>query len=126
MLILLLSLHLQVFPQVNIWDGTSVNATVEMTPYLVKNYSYLPDAAWKEGVSVIVCPGGSYFWHDMQAEGRAVAEWLNSHGITAFVLRYRTAAFPAYFFHYRYIFRGTRYPDAQNDLEQAIKYIKEH
>lgn len=42
------------------------------------------------------------------------------------MLHYRTAGFWAYFTHYRYIFRGNRYPDALNDLHQAMRYIKEH
>lgn len=124
--IFFLALCTEAFAQVNIWDGTDVKQTVQMTPYLVQNYSYTSDSEWKKGLSVIICPGGSYFWHDMEAEGTQVAKWLNSNGITAFVLRYRTAAFPAYFFYYRYIFRGTRYPDAQKDLRRALEYVKEH
>lgn len=126
LVILLIAFCTEAFAQVNIWDGTSVSKTVEMTPYLVRDFNYTPDTEWKRGLSVIVCPGGSYFWHDMGAEGTEVAQWLNDNGITAFVLRYRTAAFPAFFFYYRYVFRGTRYPDAQNDLAQAIKYVKAH
>lgn len=87
-----------------------------MTPYL---------ASGRNNVAVVVCPGGSYFWHDMEAEGKAVGEWLQKYGISAFVLHYRTAGFWAYFTHYRYIFRGNRYPDALNDLHQAMRYIKE-
>lgn len=100
---------------VNIWQDTNVRKNVEMTPYL---------AAGQNNVAVIVCPGGSYFWHDMQAEGKAVGEWLQKNGISAFVLKYRTAGFWAYFTHYRYIFRGNRYPDALDDLHQAIRYVK--
>lgn len=40
------------------------------------------------GAAVIVCPGGGYN-HLADHEGRPVAEWLNSLGITAFVLKYR-------------------------------------
>lgn len=102
---------------VNIWQGTSCKKKVEMTPYLAKGQG---------NTAVIVCPGGSYLWHDMEAEGRAVAEWLQKNGISAFVLHYRTAGFMAFFFHYRYLFRGTRYPDALNDLHQALDYVREH
>ncbi len=102
-------------PAVNIWQGTSVNKKVEMTPFL---------APGENNVAVVVCPGGSYFWHDMQSEGMAVGKWLQRNGISAFVLRYRAAGFWAYFSHYRYVFRGNRYPDALNDLSQAMQYIK--
>jgi acetyl esterase/lipase len=40
------------------------------------------------GAAVIVCPGGGYS-HLADHEGGPVAEWLNTLGITAFVLKYR-------------------------------------
>lgn len=101
--------------QVDIWKGTDVHHRVEMTPYLAKG---------KDCPAVIVCPGGSYFWHDMESEGKAVGEWLQRNGISAFVLRYRTAYVPAFVTHYRLIFRGNRYPDALNDLRQTLSLIR--
>src|SRR6266852_2127085 len=50
-----------------------------------------PYPALKEkatGAAFIVCPGGGY-GHLAEHEGRPVAEWLNTLGITAFVLKYR-------------------------------------
>src|SRR5262249_12056926 len=41
------------------------------------------------GSAVVVCPGGGYGMLAMDHEGRQVAQWLNSLGITAFVLKYR-------------------------------------
>src|SRR6218665_256407 len=41
------------------------------------------------GTSVIICPGGGYGHLAMEKEAKKVAEWLNSFGITAFVLKYR-------------------------------------
>ncbi|MBR4389954.1 MAG: alpha/beta hydrolase [Prevotella sp.] len=102
---------------VNIWSGTTCHKTVEMTSYI---------APGENNIAVVVCPGGSYFWHDMETEGHAVGRWLQSNGISAFVLRYRTAYVPAFLFHFRYVFRGNRYPDPQNDLRQAFRYIKGH
>lgn len=102
---------------VNIWQGSGVKKTVEMTPFL---------ASGKSHIAVVVCPGGSYFWHDMNNEGMVVGRWLQQNGISAFVLHYRTAGFMAYFTHYRYLFRGNRYPDALNDLHQAMSYIRNH
>lgn len=103
--------------ETNIWESTSCHKTVEMTPYI---------APGDDNMAVVVCPGGSYFWHDMETEGHAVGRWLQSHGISAFVLRYRTANVPAFLFRFRYVFRGNRYPDPQDDLRQAIRYIKSH
>ena len=103
--------------QTNIWEGTSCGKHVELTPYLADGDSCM---------AIIVCPGGSYFWHDMNAEGRQVAQWLQSNGISAFVLRYRTAQTPAFLLRYRYIFRGVRHPDALDDLRQAMRHIRSH
>ena len=87
-----------------------------MTAYLA------PDAS----ATVIVCPGGSYCWLDMQTEGVEVAEWLQRNGVSAFVLRYRTATWLAWFTHYRWLFRGHRYPDPQEDAVAAYRWIVAH
>ncbi|MBP3227421.1 MAG: alpha/beta hydrolase [Bacteroidaceae bacterium] len=108
---------LAVFPQINIWSGTETRKNVELTPYLVS------DSGAK---AVIVCPGGSYFWHDIETEGHGVARWLQSEGIAAFVLNYRTAYVPAYVSRFRLLFRGNRYPDPQDDLRQALRYVRQH
>ena len=101
----------------NIWQGTTVGKTVVMTSYLAEG---------KGNAAVIVCPGGSYLWHDMGGEGKDVGEWLQHNGISAFVLRYRTAGVGAFLTPYRYVFRGNRYPDALNDLLRAMQYVKAH
>ncbi len=46
---------------------------------------------WKKSPSpaMIVCPGGAYSYVAYTREGSEVAEWLNSIGITALVLKYR-------------------------------------
>jgi acetyl esterase/lipase len=49
---------------------------------------YFPPAEKANGAAIIVCPGGGYS-HLADHEGRPVAEWLNTLGITAFVLKYR-------------------------------------
>jgi len=65
------------------------------------------------GVAVIVCPGGSYS-HTMgiATEGFAVAEWLNSQGISAFVLKYRVGS------------QGYHYPAMQQDAQMAVQYVR--
>lgn len=105
--------------QVNIWQGTKVGELVVLTPYVS------PSKAG-HGKAVIVCPGGSYFWLAREAEGHEVARWLQRQGITAFVLNYRTANVAAFITHYRLLLRGNRYPDAQDDLRQALRYVRQH
>jgi len=88
-------------------------------------YSYLADTV-TAGVrpAVIVCPGGSYSWHDKQNEGRIVAEWLQAHGVHAFVLQYRVQGILAFWSHYRYLIRGHRYPDPLIDVQDALLEIR--
>lgn len=42
------------------------------------------------GTSVIVAPGGGYMFLSWAHEGTQVCEWLNSLGVTAVLLKYRT------------------------------------
>ncbi|MEX2213545.1 MAG: alpha/beta hydrolase [Phycisphaeraceae bacterium] len=51
---------------------------------------YEPAADKKNGVAVVICPGGAYNYVVRDKEGVEPARWLNGLGITAFVLRYRT------------------------------------
>ena len=102
-------------PPVDIWQEVHHHSKVELTPYL---------AHGTNNIAIVVCPGGSYFWHDMEHEGREVGEWLQRQGISAFVLRYRTAYVPAFITGFRWVFRGHRYPDAQNGLLQALKLVR--
>jgi len=41
------------------------------------------------GTSVVICPGGGHYILAWDLEGTEIAEWLNSIGVTAFVLKYR-------------------------------------
>ena len=52
---------------------------------------YLPRADVATGAAVIVAPGGGHSELWMDHEGYAVAEWLNSHGVAAFIVKYRLA-----------------------------------
>src|SRR5258708_36728185 len=50
---------------------------------------FLPPAASAVGTGVVICPGGGYAHLAMEKEGSKVAEWMNSLGVAAFVLKYR-------------------------------------
>jgi len=112
----------QTFAQesIHLWEGYHVShgKQVTLTPYLAENND--------TGLAVIVCPGGSYFWLDEETEGEGVAQWLQSNGISAFVLRYRAAGFSAFFWHYRILFRGKQYPDMITDVQRALQWVREH
>ena len=50
---------------------------------------YKPDPKIDTGASVIIAPGGGHVILAMDLEGSEVAEWANSIGMTAIVLKYR-------------------------------------
>ncbi len=52
---------------------------------------FLPEESKATGAAVIVAPGGGFCWLSWESEGTQVAEWLQAHGIAAFVLKYRLA-----------------------------------
>lgn len=52
---------------------------------------YAPPKEKATGTAVIVCPGGGHRELVFNAEGKEAAEFLNSIGVTAFVLKYRLA-----------------------------------
>ena len=73
-----------------------------LTPWLAKN---------PNGQSVVVCPGGGYGALAMDHEGKQIAQWLNSQGISAFVLKYRLG--PKY-----------RHPVMLQDVQRAIRTVR--
>ena len=68
-------------------------------------------AAKPNGAAVLVCPGGGYGALAMDHEGKQVAEWFNSFGVSVFILKYRL---------------GPRYhhPVMLNDARRAITMIR--
>src|SRR5580700_6765748 len=52
---------------------------------------YLPPKDKATGAAMIVAPGGGHRFLSIDTEGTNVAEWLNSIGVAAFVLKYRLA-----------------------------------
>ena len=104
---------------VRIWEGTGTGSKkVTLLPFLPKENLY-------GGVAVIVCPGGSYCWHDYETEGTEVARWLQSEGIAAFVLKYRVQGIFQYITHSRAIFGGHKHPDMLEDIQRAIQLVRE-
>ena len=50
---------------------------------------FLPDESQRNGSAIVVCPGGGFYILAWDLEGTEVAQWLNSLGVTAIVLKYR-------------------------------------
>ncbi|HTB13167.1 MAG TPA: alpha/beta hydrolase [Bryobacteraceae bacterium] len=82
--------------------GTADEDKPSITPYLAKT---------PNGTAVIVCPGGGYQHLAMDHEGVQIAKWLNSLGISAFVLQYRLG--PKY-----------HHPAMINDAQRAIRTVR--
>lgn len=74
---------------------------------------YVLPAGQSARSAVVVCPGGGYAVLAMDHEGRQVAEWLNSLGIDAFILKYRLA--PRY-----------HHPAMMQDAQRALRYVRSH
>ncbi|MDE3195886.1 MAG: alpha/beta hydrolase [Acidobacteriota bacterium] len=54
-------------------------------------YVFLPPKETATGAAMVVAPGGGHTQLVMEKEGWEAADWLNAHGIAAFVLKYRLA-----------------------------------
>ena len=64
--------------------------------------------------AVIVCPGGSYHHLGLKGEGNTTANWFAENGVTAFVLKYRTAES---FYHH---------PAMLQDIQRSIQLVREN
>jgi acetyl esterase/lipase len=86
--------------------GTNVNDIPTLTPYL-------PDATNATGAAMVICPGGGYD-HLAPHEGNDYALWLNQHGVTCFVLKYRLGS------------HGYHYPAEFQDVTRAMRWARAH
>lgn len=73
---------------------------------------YLPDRQKSNGTAVIICPGGGYGHLALDHEGRQIAQWLNSLGVTGIVLQYRHRG------------GGYGHPAALQDVQRAIATVR--
>ena len=73
------------------YQGLPARFTVTHYPSI---YVFLPPKEKATGVAMIVAPGGGHSQLVIEKEGWEIADWLNSLGIAAFVLKYRLARAP--------------------------------
>ncbi len=79
---------------------------------------YLPPRDQSTGAAVVICPGGAHRVLAIDHEGYEVAEWLNSIGVAAMVLKYRLAQTPN---------AGYKVdPHALNDAQRALRLVRSH
>ncbi len=104
-------LHAEMLAPVTLWPdgapgalGVSTNDIPTLTPYL-------PDPAQATGAAMVICPGGGYA-HLAPHEGNDYALWLNQHGVTCFVLKYRLGS------------NGYRHPAMLQDAARAMRLVR--
>jgi acetyl esterase/lipase len=100
----------QVIP---LWSGPAPGAQGADDADVPTITVYLPRGTPPGMSAVIICPGGSYRNLAMNHEGRQVANYLNSLGVAAFVLKYRLG--PKY-----------HHPVELGDAQRAIRLLRSH
>jgi acetyl esterase/lipase len=100
----------QVIP---LWTGPAPGALGSADTDIPTITVYLPRTVRANTPAMVVCPGGGYGALASNHEGRQVANYLNSLGMAAFVLRYRL---------------GPRYhhPIELGDVQRAIRLVRSH
>lgn len=73
---------------------------------------HLPAPEKANGAAIVVCPGGGYGGLAMDHEGKQIGEWLNSHGIAAFICDYRHRG------------KGYGHPAPLQDAQRAIRTVR--
>lgn len=70
-----------------VYKDNELQSTSDVTVPTISIFT--PTDVKANGTSVIIFPGGGYSHLSMNKEGKKVAKWLNSFGITAYLLKYR-------------------------------------
>ena len=83
----------------------------------VPSIAYYPADENPTSTAIVVCPGGGYAGLTYTFEGVSQATWLNSIGISAFVLRYRLPNDQ---------FMEKRCDGPLQDVQQAIRSVRSH
>src|SRR5260370_11113755 len=100
------------------YSGLAGNYTVTHYPAI---YVFLPPKEKATGTAMIVAPGGGHTQLVIEKEGWEIADWLNSNGIAAFVLKYRLARSPGS----KYTLPGEVYADAARSVRLVRSRAKE-
>jgi acetyl esterase/lipase len=102
-------------PVVPLWEGKAPHAVGDTDADKPSLKVFRPEKP--NGTAVVVCPGGGYGFLADDHEGKQVAEWLNEHGVTAFVLKYRIVTKDR---------PGPLHPAPLEDAQRAIRYVRFH
>ena len=72
-----------------LWENGAPNAVGKEPQDIPTLTPFIAPKETATGAAIVVCPGGGYARLSDVKEGSEVAKWLNSLGISAFVLKYR-------------------------------------
>ena len=112
---LLCAMHLAVFANAQqplpLWPDGAPGALGKSTNDFPTLTPFLPAAGTATGAAIVICPGGGYGGL-ANHEGADYALYLNQHGITAFVLKYRLGS------------HGYRHPRMLEDAQRAIRTVR--
>jgi len=103
--------HAEILAPISLWSGGAPGALGTNAADIPTLTPYLPDPTNATGAAMVVCPGGGYS-HLAPHEGNDYALWLNQHGVTCFVLKYRLGS------------RGYRHPAMFNDVTRALRMVR--
>lgn len=95
---------------VPLWSGAAPGALGTEAADVPTITAYLP-ANNPTHTAIVVAPGGGYSHLALDHEGAQVAQWLNAHGVAAFVLKYRIG--PKY-----------HHPVELEDVQRAIRTVR--
>ncbi len=76
---------------------------------------YKADESKATGAAVMICPGGGYANLAMDHEGKQIAEWYQSLGIHAFILKYRLGEWDG---------SGYQHPTMINDAKRGFRIVR--
>lgn len=96
-----------------LWSGPAPGAQGTEDNDIPSITAYLPRSMPQGMTAMIVCPGGGYGVLSTNSEGRQIANYLNSMGMMAFVLKYRLG--PKY-----------HHPVELGDAQRAIRILRSH
>jgi len=95
-----------------LWPAGAPGALGNATNDIPTLTAYLPDPTnATAGAAMVICPGGGYA-HLAPHEGNDYALWLNQHGVTCFVLKYRLGS------------SGYHHPTMLNDAARAVRWVR--
>ena len=83
---------IELYPDRNYEDKSSVRENGYIDNITKPEILVYRPAVKKSNKAVLIVPGGSYNKNCITFEGYKTAAWLNQHGITAFILKYRLPA----------------------------------